>query len=136
VIQAPQEEARSVATELFAIISTADIERSLRFYRDLLGGTVSFEYPGPDGAIAYASVDIGSSQIGIGSDPVAGGGGPISLWLYVEDCDGMIARLADAGVEIVQAPRDEPWGERVARVADPDGIQVHIASRGAQGAST
>jgi lactoylglutathione lyase len=120
-----------VATELFPIISTTDLERSLRFYRDLLGGTVSFEYPGPNGAIAYAGVELGSSQIGIGSDSAAAGGGPISLWLYVEDCDGMVARLADAGVEILQEPRDEPWGERVARVADPDGIQVHVASRGA-----
>ena len=121
-----------MATDLFPIISTADVERSLRFYRDLLGGTVSFQYPGPDGAIAYAGVDLGSSQIGIGNDPAAPAGGPISLWVYVDDCDGLVARLADAGVGILQAPRDEPWGERVARVADPDGIQVHVASRGVE----
>lgn len=120
-----------MVTELFPIISTSDIERSLRFYRDLLGGTVSFEYPGPDGGTAYAGIDLGSSHIGIGSDPTARGGGGVSLWIYVEDCDAMVSRLQDAGVEVVQTPRDEPWGERVARVADPDGIQVHVASRNA-----
>jgi lactoylglutathione lyase len=122
-----------VATELFPIITTADFQRSLRFYRDLLGGTVSFEYPDPEGAIAYASVELGSSQIGIGSDPKAVAGGSISLWVYVDDCDRVVARLREAGVEILQDPRDEPWGERVGRVSDPDGIQVHVASRNGAG---
>jgi lactoylglutathione lyase len=36
-------------TELFPILSTPDMERSLAFYRDLLGGVVTYEFPAPDG---------------------------------------------------------------------------------------
>ena len=40
-----------------------------------------------------------------------------------------IERLREAGVEIVEEPADQPWGERVARVHDPDGNLVIIGQR-------
>ena len=33
-------------------------------------------------------------------------------------------------VTILEEPVDKPWGERVARVADPDGNDVIIGARG------
>ncbi len=38
-------------------------------------------------------------------------------------------RLRGAGVTIVEEPVDQPWGERVARVRDPDGNDVLIGQR-------
>lgn len=38
------------------------------------------------------------------------------------------ARLRVAGVPVLEEPRDQPWGERVARVEDPVGIEVHVAT--------
>jgi lactoylglutathione lyase len=32
-------------------------------------------------------------------------------------------------VEVVEEPADQPWGERVARVLDPDGNVVLIGQR-------
>ena len=69
-------EAPRSATELFPIITTPDLARALAFYGDLLGGQVTFEFPGPDGEAAYGGVDVGSSQIGIGRDPSVDGVGP------------------------------------------------------------
>jgi lactoylglutathione lyase len=121
-----------VTTDLFPIVATTDLERSLGFYRDLLGGTVSYEFPGPDGRTVYAGIDIGRSHLGIGHDPdVAAGAASVSLWLYVDDCDATIARLRAAGVPILEEPIDQPWGERVALVQDPDGIRVRVATRAA-----
>jgi lactoylglutathione lyase len=37
--------------------------------------------------------------------------------------------LRDAGVVILEEPTDQPWGERVARVQDPDGNEVIIGAR-------
>lgn len=34
-------------SELFPILSTPDMERALRFYRDLLDGRVTYEFPAP-----------------------------------------------------------------------------------------
>jgi lactoylglutathione lyase len=126
-------------TELFPIVSTTDMARALSFYRDLLGGTVTFEYPGPDGAPAYVGMDIGSSHIGIGVDPdggheqAAAGRRSITLWVYADDCDAAIDHLRRAEVTIVAEPADQPWGERMARVHDPDRNEVIVASKEATG---
>jgi lactoylglutathione lyase len=40
-----------------------------------------------------------------------------------------VRRLAAAGVPVTEPPADQPWGERVARVLDPDGTEVIIGQR-------
>ena len=123
-------------TDLFPIVATRDIGSALGFYRDLLGGSVSYEFPGPDGAPAYVALDFGGSHLGIGltRDVVAGSSHrPISLWVYTDDCDGAVERLRAANVIVTEEPTDQPWGERVARVLDPDGNEVIIGQRGTAG---
>lgn len=55
----------------------------------------------------------------------------MSLWPYKDDCDAAVARLREAGVAISEEPADQPWGERVARVLDPDGNEVIIGQHAA-----
>ncbi len=52
-----------------------------------------------------------------------------SLWVYVDDCDAAVDRFRDAGVTVTEEPADQPWGERVARVLDPDGNLVILGQR-------
>jgi lactoylglutathione lyase len=121
-------------SELFPIISTPDLERSLGFYRDLLGGTVTFSFPGDDGKPVYLGVDLGSSHLGIGLEAdVAASQGPrpISLWVYADDCDAIVGRVRTAGGTVTEEPADQPWGERVGRVLDPDGNEVVIGQKAA-----
>jgi len=125
-----------VITELFPIVSTPDMSRALGFYRDLLGGRIAYEFPGPDGLPAYVGLDLGSSHLGIGLSADVTSGPlprPISLWVYTDDCDATVERLRAAGVTITEEATDQPWGERVARVLDPDGNEVIIGARGAGG---
>ena len=115
--------------QLFPILTTADVPRSLRFYRDLLGATVTYKFSGPDGQPVYVGLDIGSSELGIGlgADMVnVPRPRAMSLWVYTDDCDATIERLRKAGATIVEEPADQPWGERVARVLDPDGNEVVV----------
>jgi uncharacterized glyoxalase superfamily protein PhnB len=117
-------------TETFPILSTPDLDRALGFYRDLLDGRVTYRFP-PEGDAAYVALEIGSAELGIAHDPEAHDGPPgrISLWAYAEDCDAAVERLRAAGVTITDEPADQPWGERVARVHDPDGNEVIIGQR-------
>jgi lactoylglutathione lyase len=117
--------------QLFPILDVADVERSLRFWRDALGGVVAFEWPGPDGRPVYVGLDVGRSHLGIGgpTDGPAGEPRRISLWVYVADCDAVVDRLRGAQAPIVEEPADQPWGERIARVRDPDGNLVIIGQR-------
>jgi lactoylglutathione lyase len=115
-------------TTIFPIIITADLTAALGFYRDLLGAAVTYEFPGPDGEPGYVGLELGPAHLGIGRDPEAAGepSERFSLWVYAEDCDAAIERLRAAGVTIVAEPADQPWGERVARVLDPDGNLVIV----------
>jgi lactoylglutathione lyase len=121
-------------TTIFPIITTTDLQAALGFYRDLLGATVSYEFPGPDGEPGYVALELGTSHFGIGRDPSAttGPGGRFSLWVYADDCDAAVEHLRTAGVKIIEEPADQPWGERVARVLDPDGNVVIVGQRLAQ----
>jgi lactoylglutathione lyase len=124
-----------MVTELFPILSTPDLERLLGFYRDLLGGIVSYSFPGEDGTPAYVGLDIGSSQLGIALETAvvdAARPRPISLWAYADDCDAMVERVRSSGGTITEEPADQPWGERVARVLDPDGNEVMIGQRSSE----
>ncbi|MDX6708977.1 MAG: lactoylglutathione lyase [Solirubrobacteraceae bacterium] len=121
-------------TTIFPIITTTDLKAALGFYRDLLGATVSYEFPGPDGEPGYVALELGTSHFGIGRDPSAttGPSGRFSLWVYADDCDAAVEHLRAAGVKIIEEPTDQPWGERVARVLDPDGNVVIVGRRLAQ----
>jgi lactoylglutathione lyase len=76
-------------------------------------------------------LERGASHLGLGQDPTAAGADrrAISLWVYATDCDAAVARLRADGVPILEEPADQPWGERVARVRDPDGNVVIVGAR-------
>lgn len=115
-------------TTIFPIITTADLGAALAFYRDVLGATVVYEYAGPNGEPDYVGLELGTAHIGIGRGPdaTASPSGRFSLWVYAENCDAAVERLRRAGVKVVEEPTDQPWGERVARVLDPDGNQIFV----------
>jgi lactoylglutathione lyase len=120
-----------VFTDAFPIISTPDIERLLRFYRDLLDGMVEYQFP-PDGEPVYVGMNIGDAHLGIARDPDATGGAGdqrFALWVYADSCDAAIERLRAGGITVTEEPADQPWGERVARVLDPDGNEVIVGQR-------
>ena len=119
--------------ELFPILATGDLPRALGFYRDLLGFEVTYQFP-PDGEPGYVALDLGSSHLGIGADPAVAddaraGGRRFTLWVYAEDCDAAVEHLRANGVRVLAEPADQPWGERMAEVADPDGNRVIVAAR-------
>lgn len=119
--------------ELFPILTTPDLARSLAFYGDLLGGEVTYRFP-PDGEPAFVSLRLGRSSLGIGrqDEPSDLTNDRITLWLYTDDCDAALDKLRTGGVRVVQEPVDQPWGERMATVLDPDGTPVILANRAAE----
>jgi len=120
--------------EMFPILTTPDLSRALGFYRDLLGGTVSYQFPA-EGEPGYVSLDIGRSHLGIGLQDQPGdlANDRVTLWVYASDCDAAVDKLRGAGVPVLQEPTDQPWGERMATVTDPDGNRVIVASRAPAG---
>jgi lactoylglutathione lyase len=109
-----------------------DFEGALRFYRDVLGLAIEEKEPG-----AYAEVKLtgvlhfglwqrahAARASGVGVDQVALG---FSLGLEVDAVDAAAAALAAHGVALLQAPHDEPWGQRTARFRSPSGMLCELS---------
>jgi lactoylglutathione lyase len=121
----------------FPIVYTEDLGAALVFYRERLGFAQSYQFPpeGPPvfvgltlaggGSLALAAVTDG--EVGSHGQPLHARSGPqFELCVYTDDVDRAVADLRAHGVPVLVEPRDQPWGERMAYVADPDGHPVMI----------
>lgn len=107
-------------------VHVTDLDRALRFYRDLLGFPVQLE------ARSFGWIEVGPSEplckIGLllrPEEPVSRGNAKSTgIILEVEDMDAFVRRLRSAGVRITREPVKAPWGGIVADFTDPDGNEL------------
>jgi lactoylglutathione lyase len=126
-------------SEPFPILYVEDVERSARFYVDGFGFELSSRWP-QEGALDYAYLRLNEGP-GIGLTTIAAAeqvqARPLArakmpsfeLCIEAADVEVACARLVSLGARILTAPKDMPWGERIAYVEDPDGHPVHILQR-------
>jgi len=122
-----------VSTRLIEIeLRVADVERSRRFYRDLIGVPVG--EPETHGADTepHAHATWGEwsgaepSLLMLNIYPAGEAGATTShIGFVVEDLDALDEELRAAGTMVVRAPQDLPWG-RTATYRDPDGNWVSL----------
>ena len=109
----------------FPIISVNDLE-SVRGFYEQLGFRQTYQFP-PEGEPGFVSLERDGSTIGIAARG-DGDGDRFAIWVYVEDVDGVVEELRGVGGPILAEPEDQPWGERMARVRDPAGNLVYVAT--------
>jgi lactoylglutathione lyase len=119
----------------FPIVYVRDLPRALAFYRDGLGFEETYRQP-PEGEPGFVSLELENTKVGLvvfsapesflGRTP--GDGLRFELWLYCDDVDAAVERLAAEGAPVLRAPENMPWGERLAYVADPDGNPISLAA--------
>ena len=104
------------------LLRPADLDRSRRFYRDVLGLAVYREFGPPDSPGVVFFLGPGFREVS-GHGP--GGAGPSPMiWLQVRDVRAEHDRLAAAGARVVREPREEPWGLVEMWIEDPDGVRI------------
>jgi lactoylglutathione lyase len=109
----------------FPVISVEDLPATRRFYEHL-GFQQTYQFP-PEGEPEFITMERDTSAIGIG----AGGATAedrFAYWIYVDDVDDTLRRLAAAGAPVVAEPEDQPFGERVARTRDPNGTLIYLGA--------
>ncbi len=109
-----------------AMIYVRDVERSLKFYRGLLGFRVISKMQG----YARLKSPKGSTSIALheydpGTKPSRGGEG-LRLYFEVARLDALCKKMRAAGVKFDQMPKDMPWGWRHAYLKDPDGHELSL----------
>ena len=104
------------------LVRPSDLDRSRRFYRDVLGLAVCREFGPPDdpGVVFF----LGPGLLEVSGHAAGPGGHSVMIWIQVRDVHAEHARLAAAGVGILRGPAAEPWGLIEMWIADPDGIRI------------
>jgi lactoylglutathione lyase len=127
----------SLRLELFVV----DMDRAIRFYRDVLG----FALLGRERD--YASLGHGEVVFGlwpVAKLPAAGGyftrsrlsqdrGLGVEIVLEVDDIGAAYDGVRASGHLILEPLRNRPWGLTDFRLSDPDGYYLRITSRGRSG---
>jgi PhnB protein len=132
----PVPEGYSTVTAQLTLENAAE---AIDWYKKALGAEELGRSVGPDGKILHAEMRIGTSRIMLndammgGKGPLEMGGSPVSLWVYVENCDALFTRALNAGATVafggMGAMADQFWGDRSGTIVDPHGYRWTIASR-------
>ncbi|MEM8781242.1 MAG: GNAT family N-acetyltransferase [Planctomycetota bacterium] len=106
------------------IFAVRDVNETLAFYRDVLGGGGEWTYGDPPG---FGGVRLGSVQLCFQRQPeVAGKIEGLEHFLFAEQIDALYEQHAAAGAPIVEPIENKPWGLREYVVRDPNGYRLRI----------
>ena len=105
------------------LLRPSDLNRSRRFYRDVLGLAIYREFGPPDnpGVVFFLGpglLEVSGRASGLPGCPM------MMIWIQVRDVHAEHARLAAAGISILREPATEPWGLIEMWSEDPDGIRI------------
>ena len=117
----------------YAIVFVSDMQRSVTFYRDLIGLPLKFQSPEwTEFATEGATLALHAADSPGGGDPRQTPAGRCRPGLSVPDLDAFHRRMTDNKVPCVQEPK-ELFGARIAQYADPDGLVISVSQAGAAG---
>ncbi len=118
---------------LFAVcLLVENLERSVQFYRDVLGlqvkdtdeGFTNFQLQGTELAIFEQKAAVSMFP----ATYMRPAGGAL-LAFQVERVDEACHTLTEKGVDIFEGPKTTPWGQRVAYFHDPDEYVWEISNK-------
>lgn len=108
--------------------TATDLQRSIAFYRDVLGFVVGEEWR-EDGVLMGCEIHAGAATFMLGQDDFAKGrdrakGIGTRVWCHTaQDLDRLAGEIKARGGVLDQEPQDM-WGDRVFMISDPDGFKL------------
>ena len=120
--------------ELRITLTVDDFDAAVRLYRDALGLPAVADWSSDQGRVLLldagrATLELfDEAQAAMVDDLEVGKrvSGKVRLALGVPDADAAASTLVAAGATAVAPAVDTPWGDRNARVAAPDGMQLTL----------
>jgi len=109
------------------LIVVKDMERSRKFYEQLLGQTVKFDFGENVTFEGDFAIHLSTHfrQL-IDGRPVKPGGNGYELYFEDDRVDELALKLKEHGVIFVHPVREQPWRQKVVRFYDPDGHMVEV----------
>jgi uncharacterized glyoxalase superfamily protein PhnB len=118
---------------LSASLTVNDLQKSLAWYRDVVGFTVDQQFE-REGKLMAVALKAGAGGIVLGQDDGAKGwdrakGEGFSLQVTTtQNIDELAKQIKARGGTLELEPTDMHWGARVFRLKDPDGFKLAISS--------
>src|SRR5215471_16183729 len=104
------------------LVRPSDLDRSRRFYRDVLRLAICREFaPADDPGVVFF---LGPGLLEVSGHAAGPAGHSVMIWIQVRDVHAEHARLAAAAVPIIREPATEPWGLIEMWIEDPDGVRI------------
>ena len=116
-----------------ALLVVDDVERSVDFYKTLLGIE-----PGEHETGEFASFDVNGVNFALhrnteegelSIDPAVSRGAGVRLHFATNDIDAQWRDIEAAGITPDEQPEDQPWGVREFGLTDPDGYFIEFVQR-------
>jgi PhnB protein len=109
---------------------------AIDWYRKVFGAEQLTRMEGKDGIVSHAELLFGDSRVMIADEfpawgargPHTVGGTPVSLMLYVADCDATFKKAVDHGAHVERPLEDQFYGDRTGHIVDPFGHKWTIAT--------
>jgi catechol 2,3-dioxygenase-like lactoylglutathione lyase family enzyme len=119
----------------YTILYVDDVARSLAFYGAAFGLPQRFLHEGGD----YGELDTGGTTLAFSSRRLLREMGHhpqrpdarapcFEIALTTDDVPAAMQRAIEAGAVPMQEPRQMPWGQTVAYVADPEGFLIELCT--------
>jgi len=125
-----------MTTRAGVILAVADVDRSLAFYRDLIGFEIEATYDDPP----YATLTLAGMRLSLAEQGHAAEDRPgvtmtapedaskanVVVVVEVNDARATYVELEDRGARFLAEPFEPPWGGCRFFCVDPDGYLVEI----------
>ncbi|MER6777175.1 MULTISPECIES: VOC family protein [unclassified Streptomyces] len=105
-----------------------DAKAAVRLLTEAFGFSQIAVYEGEDGAVMHAELAYGNGLVMLGSkgtgsvfDKAMGDGGPVGVYVVVDDVDAHHRRAAEHGVDVLMEPTDQDYGSRDYMARDAEG---------------
>ncbi len=113
---------------MLTMVMVSDMDRSVRFYRDMLGLKLRFQSPD------WTEFDAGSTTLALHSGGVPASpdkerfAGRASIGFNVDNVDKLFEELKSKGVRAAMPPTERAGeGIRLAVMLDPDGLPISFS---------
>jgi PhnB protein len=118
----------------YLIVDGADA--AIDFYEKVLGATERMRFPGPEGTVGHAELELGNSIIMLADEnaeesvqsPKTIGGTPVTISAYVEDVDAVFDAAVSAGATSLRPVETQFYGDRSGQFEDPFGHRWSVAT--------
>src|SRR5690606_27691859 len=98
-------------------LTIRNASEAIEFYKRAFGAEELHRSPAKDGRLLHAEMQVGDSRLMLSDEfpemgsqsPLALGGSPVTIWMYVQDVDDAFKRAVEAGVTVRMPLADMFW---------------------------